>query len=63
MTEQSEGAGPANRPNLIVRGENHMLIIDVSIPADANIINKEDEKRLKYQSLAIEIKRMWRTIV
>lgn len=63
MTNQSEYSGPANRPDIVVRGDKETLIIDVSIPADVNIIRKEAEKNLKYQSLAIEIKRMWRTKV
>jgi hypothetical protein len=32
---------------------------DVSIPADRNVVRKEAEKKLKYKSLCIEIKRMW----
>jgi hypothetical protein len=33
--------------------------IHVAIPADKNVVQKEAEKRLKYKSLCIEIKRMW----
>ena len=29
------------------------------IPADRNVVQKEEEKKLKYKSLRIEIKRMW----
>jgi len=32
---------------------------DVAIPADRNVVQKEAEKKLKYKSLCIEIKRMW----
>ena len=31
----------------------------MAIPADANIVQKEAEKKLKYKSLCIEIQRMW----
>jgi hypothetical protein len=31
----------------------------VAIPADRNVVQKEAEKRLKYKSLYIKIKRMW----
>ena len=36
-----------------------IIIIDVAIPADRNVVQKETEKKLKYNSLCIEIKRMW----
>jgi hypothetical protein len=35
------------------------LPIDVAIPGDRNVINKVDEKILKYKDLIIEIQRMW----
>jgi hypothetical protein len=35
------------------------LLIDVTIPSDKNVIQKEDEKILKYKNLSIEIQRMW----
>ena len=34
-------------------------MIDVAIPADRNVVQKEAEKKLKYKSLCTEIKRMW----
>ena len=33
--------------------------MDVAIPADRNVVQKEGEKKLKYKSLCIEIQRMW----
>jgi hypothetical protein len=36
----------------------HIIIIDVSIPGDKNVINKEDEEILKYKDLVIEIQPM-----
>ena len=35
------------------------MLIDVAIPGDRNVINKEAEKILKYKDLVIEIQRMW----
>jgi hypothetical protein len=35
------------------------LLIDVAIPSDRNVIQKEFEKKLKYKNLSIEIQRMW----
>ena len=33
--------------------------MDVAIPADRNVVQKEAEKKLKYKRLCTEIKRMW----
>jgi hypothetical protein len=35
------------------------MLIDVTIPGDRNVIQKEAEKILKYKDLTIEIQRMW----
>jgi hypothetical protein len=35
------------------------LLIDVAIPSDRNVIQKESEKKLIYENLSIEIQRMW----
>jgi hypothetical protein len=35
------------------------LLIDVVIPSDRNVIQKESEKKLKYKNLSIESQRMW----
>jgi len=40
--------------------------MDMTIPADRNVVQKDVEKKLKYRSLCMEIQRMWnlkRTIV
>jgi hypothetical protein len=34
-------------------------LIDVAIPSDRNVIQKESEKKLKYKNVSIEIQRMW----
>jgi len=39
--------------------EKTCTLIDVAIPADRNVVQKEAEKKLKYKSLCIEVQRMW----
>jgi len=36
-----------------------IIMIDVAIPADRIVLQKEAEKKLKYKSLCIEIQRTW----
>jgi len=50
-----------NRPDIIIKNkkEKTCTLIDVAIPADRNVVQKEAEKKLKYKSLCIEIQRMW----
>jgi hypothetical protein len=36
------------------------LLIDVAIPLDRNVIQKESKKKIKYKNLSIEIQRMWK---
>ena len=51
----------ADRPDIIIKNtkEKTCTLIDVAIPADRNVVQKEAEKKLKYKSLCIEIHRMW----
>ena len=51
----------ANRPNIIIKSkkEKTCTLIDVAIPADRNVVQKEAEIKLKYKSLGIEVERMW----
>jgi hypothetical protein len=51
----------ANRPDIMVnkKKERTCLLIDVAIPSDKNVKQKEAEKTLKYKNLSIEIQRMW----
>jgi hypothetical protein len=51
----------ANRPDIIIKNkkEKTCTLINVAIPADRNVVQKEAEKKLKYKSLFIEIQRMW----
>jgi len=50
----------ANRPDIIIKNKNEKTctLIDVAIPADRNVVQKEAEKKLKYKRLCIEIQRM-----
>ena len=45
----------ANRPDIIIKNkkEKTCTLIDVAIPADRNVVQKEAEKKLKYKSLCI----------
>jgi hypothetical protein len=51
----------ANRTDIIIKNkkEKTCTLIDVAIPADRNVMQKEAEKKLKYKSLGMEIQRMW----
>ena len=50
-----------NKPDIIIRdNENRTcMLIDVAIPGDGNVIEKEAEKILKYKDLTTEIQHMW----
>jgi len=43
----------ANRPDIIIKNqkEKTCILIDVAIPAVRNVVQKEVEKKLKYESL------------
>jgi hypothetical protein len=49
-----------NRFNIIIKNKKDKicLLIDVAIPSDRNVIQKDSEKKLKYKNLSIEIQRM-----
>jgi hypothetical protein len=51
----------ANRQDIIIKNkkEKTCTLIDVAIPADRNVVQREAEKKLKYKSLGIQIQRMW----
>jgi hypothetical protein len=51
----------ANRPDIIIKNmkDKICLLIDVAIPWNRNVIEKESKKKLKYKNLSIEIQRMW----
>jgi hypothetical protein len=47
----------ASRP-YIIKKEKICILIDVEIPAEKNIMQKEAENQLKYKILCIDIQRM-----
>jgi hypothetical protein len=51
----------ANRPDIIVKNKNYItcLMIDVAIPSDKNVIQKEAGKKLKYKDLSVENQCFW----
>jgi ACT domain-containing protein len=49
----------ANRPEILKTKKRNQAQIDVAIPADRNVVQKEVENKLKYKSLGVEIQRMW----
>jgi hypothetical protein len=52
---------PSNKPDIVIRNYEHgtCMLIDVAIPGDRNVIQKEAEKIFKYKDLTIEIQHMW----
>ena len=38
-----------------------IIIVDIAVPGDSNILQKETEKCEKYQDLAREIQRIWKS--
>jgi len=51
----------ANRPDIIIKNkkEKTCTLIDMAIPADRNVMQKDAEKKLKYKSLCTGIQRTW----
>jgi hypothetical protein len=47
--------GLANRPDIIIKNvkDKICLLVDVAIPSDRNVIQKESEKKIKYKNLSI----------
>ena len=52
---------PENRPDIVIKTkkEKKRILIDVAIRAERNVVRMEAKKKLKYQSLCLEIRRMW----
>jgi hypothetical protein len=50
-----------NKPDIVIRDNEKgtCMLIDVAIPGDRNVIQKEEKKILKYKDLTIEIQLMW----
>ena len=51
----------ANRPDITIKNKKEKTCtpIDVATPAERNVVQKEAEKKLKYETLCIETQRMW----
>ena len=50
------------RPDIVIQEKvKETIIVDIAVPGDSNITQKESEKYEKYQDLAREIKRIWKT--
>lgn len=58
---QTDRTVGGNKPDIVIKNlaKKVCIIIDVAVPHDGNIIEKEAEKRLKYKDLQIEVQRMW----
>jgi hypothetical protein len=58
---QTDRTTPNYKPDIVIRDNENgtCMLIDVAIPGDRNVIQKEAEKILKYKDLTIEIQRMW----
>ena len=48
-----------NIPDIIVVEKKQVWLIDVAIPRDSRINQKEVEKITKYQDLKVEVERLW----
>jgi hypothetical protein len=51
----------ANRQDIILKNirQKTCTVMDVLIPVDRNVMQKEAERKLKYKSLYVEMQRMW----
>ena len=58
---QCDNVIEARRPDIVVidKKERVCLIVDIAVPADGRVEEKEQEKVEKYQGLKREIGRMW----
>jgi hypothetical protein len=58
---QTDRTIPKNKPDIVISDNEKgtCMLIDIVIPGDRNVIQKEAENILKYKDLAIEIQRMW----
>ena len=60
---QTDHVIQARRPDIIVKDKeiDHTWIIDIAVPGDKRVEEKEREKIEKYQDIAREIRRLWKT--
>ncbi|XP_048590562.1 uncharacterized protein LOC125573819 [Nematostella vectensis] len=61
VTIQTDREIQARRPDIVIvnRKEGECIVIDIAVPGDANVGEKEKEKVLKYQDIRREIARLW----
>ena len=61
MSMQCDNIIVERRPDIVTvnKMENKAIVIDVAIPGDKRIIDKEKGKIEKYQNLKREIQRLW----
>ena len=50
-----------HRPDIIIldKRKREAMLVDIAIPGDARVTNKELEKKMKYRDLSIEVRRLW----
>ncbi|XP_068716878.1 uncharacterized protein [Montipora capricornis] len=50
-------------PDIVIQKKKakETIIVDIAVPGDSNVPQKETKKYEKYQDLAREIKRIWKT--
>ena len=53
------------RPDIVIQKKKakETIIVDIAVPGDSNILQKETEKCEKYQDLVREIQRIWKSKV
>ena len=51
------------RPDIVVKAKDKDKIIDIAVPGNARVEDKEKENVEKYQDLARELHRLWETSV
>ena len=59
---QTDKVIKARRPDIVVvdKVKKVVTIIDIAVPADRNILEKQEEKVTKYQDLRMELTRIWK---
>ena len=63
FTIQTDGEIHHRRPDIVIQKKKakETIIVDIAVPGDSNVQQKETEKYEKYQDLAREIKRIWKS--
>jgi hypothetical protein len=58
---QTDRTIPCNKPDIVISDyeKGTFRLLDVAIPGDRNVIQKEAEKILKYKDLTREMQYMW----